>query len=236
MNQTPGRKGTTPVLEFDAVIPEGAVDGTPWLILLHGRGGDKNDLMRLLPHWPQDLVVLAPRAPFPASDWGYGPGWAWYRLLELGLPEPETFEAAQRHLETFIEALPQRLGLRPGRLVVGGFSQGATMSTAYALRNPGRVHAVIHLAGFLARHPSVRVEKETVGTTAFFWAHGTQDTVVPFSLAVEGRRRLAEAGARLTAKDYPIGHRLDVEVIRDAAQWFRQVVNEENPDGLTPGG
>lgn len=212
------------MLEFDAAIPPGASDGAPWLILLHGRGSDKDSLMRLKPHWPQDTVIVAPRAPFPALQWGYGPGWAWYRLLELGVPEPETFEAGQRSLEAFVEGLPQRLGLRPGPLVMGGFSQGATTSTAFALRNPGRVQAVIHLGGFLARHPSVRVAPDTVGTTAFFWAHGTEDTVVLFSLAVEGRRLLAEAGANLTAKDYPIGHQLDLRIIRDAVRWFQQVV------------
>ncbi|HEX7119354.1 MAG TPA: alpha/beta hydrolase-fold protein [Longimicrobiales bacterium] len=209
------------MLEFDHHIPEGARDGAPLIVLLHGRGSDRSDLMALRAHLPAEALVVAPDAPFPGAPWGYGPGRAWYRFLGRDRPEPESFETGQQALEAFLRALPAHLPVAPGPLVLGGFSQGGTMSVAYALRNPGRAAMVLNFSGFLADHPSVQARPETVRGTRFFWGHGTEDPSIPFALAVEGRAALSAAGASLDARDYPIGHWIDRTELRDAMTWLR---------------
>jgi len=209
------------MLESIRSLPDEPREGGPLLLLLHGRGSDERDLMGLRPHLPADLTLVAPRAPFPGMPWGYGPGWAWYRFLGANRPEPESFSAAQRALDELIETLPGTLPVAPGEIYLGGFSQGGTMSLGYALRNPGRVAGVLNFSGFLPDHPEVRADAETVRGTRFFWGHGTQDANIPFALAAEGRRSLAQAGADLEARDYPIGHWIAPEELSDAVRWLQ---------------
>lgn len=208
--------------DFELRIPDDVRDGAPLIVLLHGRGSNEQDLLSLAPHLPADAVVATPRAPFSGARWGYGPGWAWYRFLGRNIPEPESFEKSQQALRTFLQGLPERLPVRPGPLVLGGFSQGGTMSMAYALRHPGEVPMVLNFSGFLAQHPTVSATPESVGGTRFFWGHGTEDPNIPFDLAREGRTLLRRADADLEAHDYPIGHWIDPRELAEAVEWMER--------------
>ncbi|MEA2515414.1 MAG: phospholipase/carboxylesterase [Thermomicrobiales bacterium] len=208
------------MLQYDQHIPRDAKDGAPLIVLLHGRGSHKGDLMGLQPALPRNAIVVTPQAPFPGAPWGYGDGWAWYRFLGGTTPEPESFEASQQALASFLEDLPSKLPVRPGPLVLGGFSQGATTSLAQALRRPGEVDGVLIFSGFLALHPSVSATPETVDGTRYFWGHGTQDPAIPFAHARTGRAALQAAGADLETHDYPIGHWIEPTELRDATNWL----------------
>lgn len=215
------------MLRYDQYIPADARDGAPLFVLLHGRGSHKGDLMGLRPYLPPSALVVTPEAPFPGAQWGYGPGWAWYRFLGGARPEPESFRESQRALGEFLAGLPGRLPVRPGPVILGGFSQGGVMSMAYALLHPGAVSMVVNFSGFLAEHPDVEVTPERVKGTRFFWGHGERDPAIPHALALEGQKRLRAAGADLTARTYPMGHSISPEELADVTAWAQQ--------GLHPG-
>jgi phospholipase/carboxylesterase len=205
-----------------SVHPE-AGPGAPLVVLLHGRGADETDLAGLAPSLPMPAIAVFPRAPFPSAPWGYGPGWAWYRFIGGARPDPETFEEGQRALAGFLDGLVSTLPIQPGPMVLGGFSQGGTMALGYALRNPGRVAAVLNFSGFLPEHPSVRATRETVAGTAFFWGHGSEDASIPLAVAEPGRAALRRAGARLTAPTYRMGHGIGPDELREAMGWLAAV-------------
>jgi phospholipase/carboxylesterase len=209
------------MLSYELAVPDGARDGAPLVVLMHGRGADRFDLLGLAPEIAPGAVVVTPQAPWPGMPWGYGPGWAWYRFLGGNRPEPESFAAAQRELAAFLGEVREILPLRTGPLVLGGFSQGGVMAMAYALGHPGEVPLVVNFSGFLADHPGVRPSPDAVAGTRFFWGHGTLDPMIPFDLALDGRKRLLDAGADLTARDYPIGHGISPEEARDARAWLQ---------------
>ena len=212
------------MLDFDQSIPDDVTDGAPLIVLLHGRGSHKGDLMGLRPALPAGAMVVTPQAPFPGAPWGYGDGWAWYRFLGGKTPEPQSFEAGQAALHEFLAVLPETLPIRPGPIVLGGFSQGSTSSLAYALRNPGSLAGVMMFSGFVADHPSVRVTPETAGGLRLFWGHGTLDQMIPFQHGEEGRQALAAAGAEVTIGNYPIGHWIDERELVDAVAWLDSLV------------
>ena len=211
------------ILEFElGEAADEAEDGAPLLILLHGRGADRRDLLGLGPHLPSPFVLVTPQAPFPGASWGYGPGWAWYRYVTEDRVEGGTLKTSLTKLGEFLETLPGLLPFRPGPMTLGGFSQGGTMSFAFALRNPGRVAQAVNLSGFLVDDPGVEVSKETVAATRFFWGHGERDPAIPFTLAVLGREKLEEMGARLTTFDHPGGHQITQEELRALTDWLEE--------------
>lgn len=202
------------MLHYQVKRPADLQDNVPWLVLLHGRGADEQDLLALAEFFPDHLVV-APRAPFAAQQWNYGPGYAWYRYLGGTTPDPEHFEHSQNELQALITVLPELLDFKSGPLFLGGFSQGGTMSMGYALRNPGTVTTVLNLSGFLPDHPSVQVTAQTVDDTYFYWAHGLYDMAIPHQVAQQGRSQLQAANAYLAAVDLPIDHSVSYSSITD---------------------
>lgn len=209
-------------LPLEVYVPAGAQDGVPVVVLLHGRGADRSDLFSLRRFLPPTWAVVAPDAPFPAAPWGYGPGRAWYRYLGGTTPEPESFEASLNAIERLLEELPATLGREPGAIALGGFSQGGTVSLAFALTHPDQALNVLNFSGFLADHPSVTASAEAVRNARIFWGHGTSDPAIPFAFAVAGREALRDAGADLQAHDYDMGHSISPEELADAVTWLNQ--------------
>jgi phospholipase/carboxylesterase len=218
-------------MHYECAIPPDAADGVPIVMLLHGRGSDERDLMRLGGELVPEAVVITPRAPHAGAPWGYGPGWAWYRYLGRNRPEPQSFDTSMAALDELLAGLPETLPVEPGPLVLGGFSQGGTMSVAFALQHPGRVSLTLNLSGFLADHPTVESGLRMRSAEKVFWGHGTGDPNIPFALAVEGRARLSESGVRLEARDYPIGHWIAPEELKDANEWVRRELKASHEGG-----
>lgn len=211
-------------LEIQVMDPPAPDHGTPVVLLLHGRGADASDLAGLRSWLPDHASLVLPRAPFQAAQWGYGPGRAWYLYAGDDRPEAESFRTAQAALDYLIADLPARLGYEPGAIIVGGFSQGGTMSLGRALRRPGEVAGVLNFSGFVPSHPDVPVTPESVRGTPFFWGHGIQDPAIPITLAERGRQALGDAGADLEAHDYPMGHSISPDEMRDAVTWMQQLL------------
>jgi len=199
-------------------------NGTPvTLVLLHGRGSDMHDLAALRPHLPASADLVVAQAPNPAAPWGYGPGWAWYRYLGGTTPEPDSFSTSLEAVKRFLEELPEREPRLNGPVVLGGFSQGGTVSLAHALAHPDTLAGVVNFSGFLADHPEVDAGGAGAAPPVF-WGHGEMDPAIPFDFAKQGWRRLEEAGADLTARRYRMGHGLSSEELEDFSDWLRGIL------------
>lgn len=204
------------MLGFDLSRPPTADDGATVAVLLHGRGSHRGDLQALRPHLPDHWTLVTPQAPHPGHPWGYGPGWAWYRYVAEDRVEAPGLEWSLGALDRFLAGLPNTVGFRPGRVVLGGFSQGGTVSLAYAFTRPGAVAGVLNFSGFLVDSPVLPAETLHPEATPVFWAHGVRDPAIPHALAVKGRGRLAAAGVPLVARDYEIGHWIDPAGVAEA--------------------
>ena len=208
-------------MEYELSLGATRSESAPVVVLLHGRGSDKDDLQGLRPLLPADWTLLTPRAPHPGGPWGYGAGWAWYRYIRDDSVEAATLSDSLKELDALIARLPEILGFAPGPLVLGGFSQGGTTSMAYALNRPGKVAAVLNFSGFL------EAELDLSGAASappIFWGHGLADPAIPHRLAVRGRQRLTEAGAAVTTWDHGIGHWIVAEEVESAVQMTREAI------------
>ena len=214
-------------LKYLSRVPVGAGDGTPVVLLLHGRGSHEGDLIQLAQEFGQS-AVLAPRGPHPGAPWGYGAGFAWYRYVGEDRLIPETLDDSMRALDGFLESLPEILAFTPGPVLMGGFSQGGTTSLAYALTRPGRVAGVLNFSGYLVNEETLEPEVDALSALRLFWGHGTQDPAIPFALALKGRKRLRAAlpSVVMEERDYPVGHWIDPVELQDAAAWWEDLLQQ----------
>ena len=211
------------ILHRPGAATDGGTDGGTVAVLLHGRGSDKGDLQGLRTLLPEGWSLVTPEAPFPGAPWGYGVGAAWYRYIEDDRVVIETLDESLSKLDQFLAQIPALLGFRPGRLVLGGFSQGGTTSLAYALSRPGSVSAVLNFSGFLVAHASLEESGARPPVTPIFWGHGVGDPAIPIGLAEAGRSRLRKAGAELVAEDYAIGHWIAAEEVAAAVSMVERL-------------
>ena len=210
------------MLGFDLSRPPGADDGDTVVVLLHGRGAHRGDLQALRPHLPPDWVLVTPQAPHPGHPWGYGPGWAWYRYLAEDRLDEATLQGSLTAMDGLLAELPAILHLVPGRLILGGFSQGGTVSLAHALTRPGKVNATLMFSGFLPATSQLTEMSASKLRAPVFWGHGKRDPNIPFALAERGRSRLLAAGVDLVARDYDIGHWVDPGEVADAVSFVEE--------------
>lgn len=212
---------TAQPLLFEQFIPRDVTDGSPVAVLLHGRGADRYDLLGLARGLPPGMLVVTPQAPFSGTVWGYGGGWAWYRYVAEDRVVGETLAHSLAALDRFMEELPEKLPVRPGKIFLGGFSQGGTMSLAWALRQAARGEdppPVLNLSGFLVDDPLA--PREMADQLQLFWGHGLQDPAIPHILGRKGRKELQDRGAHLVAVDHAGGHWVDPDELAAASRWM----------------
>ncbi len=198
----------------------------PLVVMVHGRQGDESVMWIFKPALPPGVAVVAPRAPLTAAE-----GFLWFSSQNGPLtPAPAGLAAAQNRLETFIESLPYLYPVDPNRLILIGFSQGAAMVNSYALRRPAAVLAVASLAGAMVQPISDQVPAGSLAGLPIFIAHGLEDETIPLTLARHTRDRYLELGAAVTYGEYPTGHKLTSQALKDLKTWLATQLKTGNKE------
>jgi phospholipase/carboxylesterase len=197
--------------------PQGA------LVLHHGRGTDRHDLLPLIDALDPEgkLVGVTPQAPLQLPPGG----WHWYLVPRVGYPDRESFEAARAALAELHDGLWEESGIGPERTVLGGFSMGAVMSYAMGLgADRPAVAGILAFSGFA---PTVEGWEpflaDRTGTRAFV-SHGRNDPVIGVEFAERARDLLSEGGLDLTYRESDLGHQIDPAHLREASAWLDEVL------------
>lgn len=207
----------TPEVRAAAGTPEGAI------VLLHGRGSDQHDLVPVIDALDPErrLVGLTPRAPLSLP-----PGGAhWYRLGQVGRPDPETFRAGFARLGAWLDHVPEATGVPWEGTVLGGFSQGAVMSYALGL-GPDRPSpaAILALSGFIPTVPGFDLALEGREGLPVAIGHGTQDPVIAVDFGRSAAQRLAAAGLDVTHRESAMAHGVDPRLLAELRPWLAAAI------------
>lgn len=197
----------------------------PLLLLFHGYGASEHDLFDLADYVDPRFHVVSARAPI-ALPWG---GFAWYHLSGMPgrlIPDPQTRAQAADLVERFVEALPGRIGADPRRTYVLGFSQGAVISFALALRRPELVAGLIPISGYLDPELLPPRGVQALDGIPILHMHGTYDDIIPVAAAHMTRDMLRESGARYEYHEYPIGHGIHPDGLRLIQTWLAERLAE----------
>lgn len=185
------------------------------VILLHGRGGTADDILRLSASLPQaGLSYLAPQAA----------GGTWYPqrfFAPLAANEPWLSSAlgvVRKLLEEIIAA-----GVARERVLVGGFSQGACLALESIARLGGRLGGGFALSGgLIGPSATKRAHDHAIDGTPVFLGCGDNDTHIPLASVEESARVLRSLGAVVTDRIYPgLGH----GVIQDEIQHVSALID-----------
>ena len=197
----------------------------PWLlVLMHGVGSNEQDLFGLAPSVPANFHVVSLRAPNVV-----GPGsYAWF---QFGItPQGQRVinkaqEAASRQLiaET-VSALSQQLGVRPERVVIGGFSQGGIMALSLLLTQPQLVQGAMVLHSRLLDEvlPLMAAPAQLRGKQLWV-SGGTWDQVLPLAHSHAIRAQVQQLPITLRYAEFANAHEISPDELAQAMQWLQQL-------------
>ena len=168
------------------------------IILLHGYGGDGNDISMLSYNWKRHLpntVFICPNGhevcPINPS------GFQWFDLTK---DDPkyilEQSIKAEEKLNYFIEEVKKEFNLKNNKICLSGFSQGCMMSINLGLTSSEEYNCIIGFSGKIINEENLKLRKRVSTNTLLI--HGDSDQVV-------------QPNYMLEAKDFFIRNNVEIE-------------------------
>ena len=200
--------------------------GSTTLLLLHGTGGDEDDLLPLGQALLPGAGMLSPRGKVLERG---AP--RFFRRIAEGVFDQEDLARRTAELAEFILAAAKTYELDRDGIVAVGFSNGANIAASLLLRRPGL------LGGAVLLSPMVPFEPEgspaLTGTSVFIGA-GRADPIAPPAQAERLAELLRQAGASVTLRWEPAGHAVTKSEIDAARAWIVERVAARRTSGSAP--
>jgi phospholipase/carboxylesterase len=195
-------------LSFVHRFEPGAERNTPPLLLLHGTGGDENDLIGLGRMVAPDAALLSPRGR--VLEGGVP---RFFRRLAEGVFDEDDVKRRANELGDFIGEARAAYGLTAP--VAFGFSNGANIAAATLLLRPETLAGVVLIRAMvpLSHPPAANLAGKSVLILS-----GSMDPMVPAANADRLAAILQGAGADVQHRTLPAGHGLsqaDIALARD---------------------
>ena len=190
----------------------GTLAGGTTLLLLHGTGGDEEDLIPLGRTLLPGAGILSPRGKVLERG---AP--RFFRRLAEGVFDQEDLARRTEELAQFVEASLASYQLERDGMVAVGFSNGANIAASLLLRRPGLLRGAVLLSPMVPFEPEQR--PDLAGTAVFIGA-GRNDPIAPSAHAERLAQILHDAGADVTLHWEPGGHTVSQGELDAARQWI----------------
>ena len=187
----------------------------PTLLLLHGTGGDENDLLDLGRMLDPNVGLLSPRGKVLENGMP-----RFFRRLAEGVFDVSDLIQRTHELADFVEVASTTYGFDAAHVIAVGFSNGANIAASMLLLRPQTLAAAVLL------HPMVPFVPEELpnltGKQVFIGA-GRRDPIVPMQNTEQLIELLQNTGATVEAHWHNGGHTITHEEVRDAKVWLQTV-------------
>lgn len=182
------------------------------LLVLHGTGGNEDDLIGIAQTVAPGAAVISPRGNVLE---GGAP--RFFRRLAEGVFDPAEVRSRGEELAKFVRAAVASYDLDPARVFALGYSNGGNIASTVMLLDPEVLRAVILLRPMLVFEPK---EKVDLSRNAVLISAGRVDPIVPPASVEKLVALLEERGAEVTLKWQLGGHNLVPSEIKEAADWL----------------
>jgi phospholipase/carboxylesterase len=206
-------KAETRQLSFVHRFEPGADPARPPLLLLHGTGGDENDLPPLAPMVAPGAALISPRGKVLEGGMP-----RFFRRLAEGVFDEADVRRRAHELADFVAEA--RDAYRIEAPVALGFSNGANIAAALLYLRPEALAgaALIRAMVPLAEPPAADLAGKPVLILS-----GATDPMVPAENAARLAAALSGAGAKVRHETLPADHGLsqtDIPIVQD---WLRDI-------------
>jgi phospholipase/carboxylesterase len=180
------------------------------LLLLHGSGGDENDLLPLAGMIGPGRTLLSPRGK--VDEQGIN---RFFRRGDDGTWDIGDFRRRTVELADFTARAAA--AYRMPKPIALGYSNGANIAWSLLLKEPGLLKGAILLRAMLPHDP--RPLPDLSGISVLLIA-ATHDELIPVERAGLLAALLGEAGADVTYEVLPVFHGLTQEDVALASEWL----------------
>ena len=182
------------------------------LLLLHGTGGDENDLLPLgNALWP-GAALLGVRGKVLENGMP-----RFFRRFAEGVFDVEDLKARTEELAQFIDDAAKRYGFSRKKMIVVGYSNGANIGSSLILLHPHYLAAAVL---FRAMLPFVPALIRDFSHLSVFIGAGRSDHIAPSGQVEELGTLFESGGADLTISWSQGGHELGEDDILAAKAWL----------------
>ncbi len=196
---------------------------SPLLLLLHGYGSNEKDLFSFASELPEELLIISIQAPLYLGFDSY----AWYTIhFDQNADKFSDIPEAKKSLillDEFIDELNTKFDINTHKIFMLGFSQGAILSSAYALNHPQKIPYILALSGYLNTELiQQELDLEAIKKLNFFVSHGSVDQVIPVDWARRTPDILNTLKVPNVFKEYPVGHGVAPQNFYDLRNWIQE--------------
>lgn len=186
------------------------VPGLPPLLMLHGTGGDENDLLELGSELAPGAALLSPRGKVEENGMP-----RFFRRLAEGVFDEDDVIRRADELAAFIQEA--RAAYRLDVPVAVGFSNGANIAAALLYRHPDALAGAVLMRAML---PLKQGPAEHLPGTPVLILSGAVDPIVPAANVGSLAETLRQAGADVMHETQLTGHNLVRQDIDIAKTWL----------------
>jgi phospholipase/carboxylesterase len=184
----------------------------PTLLLLHGTGGDENDLVPLGHELAPDAALLSPRGKVLEGGMP-----RFFRRLAEGVFDLEDLGRRTEELAEFIAEASRHYRFDSRRVIAVGFSNGANIAASLLLSRAQLLAAAVL---FRAMVPFVPNSPPSIDRTSVLLSNGASDPLIPVAETERLAHLLRAAGADVTVELQPGGHHLTPRDVNQARVWL----------------
>ena len=186
------------------------------LLLLHGTGGNEQDLLRLGRELLPGAALLSPRGRVLENGMP-----RFFRRFEEGVFNVDDLKFQTHGLNDFIQAASRQYGVAKNKVVAVGYSNGANIAASLLLLHP---HALTAAVLFRAMVPFTPDFEPNLGHTSALLSGGVQDPIVPRENTERLAGMLTSFGADTEVHWHRGGHELGEDDVSVAKQWLSRRV------------
>ncbi len=185
----------------------------PPLLLLHGTGGDENDLLALGRMISPGSALLSPRGKILENGMP-----RFFRRLAEGVFDEEDVRFRANELADFVAEARAAYGLAAP--VALGFSNGANIAAAMLMLRP---EALAGAALLRAMVPLQDAPQTDLAGKGVLMVSGAMDPIIPEDNAGRLATLLASSGAQVRHEVLPTGHGLSQTDLQLLVKWFAEI-------------
>jgi len=199
---------------LDSIIlkPENGLEIENAIILLHGYGGDGQDISMLSLGWRRHLPNTIFICPNGHEKCAINPsGYQWF---DLSKDDPDYIlnesKRAETKLNKFIDEIKNEFNLENNKICLSGFSQGCMMSLNLGLISDQRYNSIVGFSGKIINQEYL-IKRKNVDADVLL-IHGDADEIVSPSFLLEAKDFLIRNSVNVETRLIKnCGHHIPVE-------------------------